>query len=42
MARLVLVFGRDPLTRQLDEEIIASQQAEIASMQGRLSNGVEH
>ena len=36
MARLVLVHGRDPLTRQLAEEIIASQQAEIASMQTRL------
>jgi uncharacterized protein (DUF305 family) len=36
MARLVLVHGRDPLTRQLAEEIIASQQAEIASMQARL------
>ena len=36
MARLVLVHGRDPLTRQLAEEIIASQSAEIASMQGRL------
>jgi len=36
MARLVLVHGRDPLTRQLAEEIIASQQVEIASMQARL------
>ncbi len=36
MARLALVHGRDPLTRQLAEEIIASQQAEIASMQARL------
>ena len=36
MARLVLVHGRDPLTRQLAEEIIASQQTEIASMQARL------
>jgi uncharacterized protein (DUF305 family) len=37
MARLVLVHGRDPLTRQLAEEIMASQQAEIGSMQGRLA-----
>ena len=36
MARLVLVHGRDPLTQQLAEEIIASQPAEIASMQARL------
>jgi len=36
MARLVLVHGRDPLTRHLAEEIIASQQIEIASMQERL------
>ena len=36
MARLVLVHGRDPLTRQLAGEIIASQGAEIASMQARL------
>jgi uncharacterized protein (DUF305 family) len=37
MARLLLVHGDDPLVRQLAEEIIASQQAEIASMQGRLA-----
>ena len=37
MARLVLVHGRDPLTRRLAEEIMASQQAEIGSMQGRLA-----
>ena len=36
MAQLVLVHGQDPLTRQLAEEIIASQQAEIYSMQARL------
>ncbi len=36
MARLVLVHGRDPLTRQLAEEIIASQTTEIASMSARL------
>jgi len=37
MARLVLIYGRDPLARQLAEEIIASQQVEIAAMQSRLS-----
>ena len=37
MARLVLVHGRDPLTRQLAEEIIASQTAEIAAMRERLA-----
>lgn len=36
MARLVLLCGRDPLVRQLAEEIIASQQVEIAAMQKRL------
>ena len=36
MATLVLLHGRDPLTRQLAEEIIASQSAEISSMQARL------
>jgi len=36
MARLVLIHGRDPLTRQLAEEIIASQTAEIAAMRARL------
>ncbi len=36
MARLVLLHGRDPLVRRLAEEIIASQQAEIASMEARL------
>jgi uncharacterized protein (DUF305 family) len=36
MARLVLVHGRDPLVRRLAEEIIASQSAEIAAMEGRL------
>jgi uncharacterized protein (DUF305 family) len=36
MARLALVYGRDPLVQQLAEEIIAGQQAEISSMRGRL------
>jgi uncharacterized protein (DUF305 family) len=36
MARLVLIHGRDPLVRRLAEEIIASQQTEIAAMQARL------
>jgi uncharacterized protein (DUF305 family) len=37
MARLVLVHGRDALVRQLAEEIIAGQQAEIVSMRARLA-----
>ena len=37
MARLVLVYGKDPLVRQLAEEIIAGQQAEIGAMQARLA-----
>lgn len=37
MARLVLVHGRDPLTRQLAVEIIASQSAEIDAMRQRLA-----
>ena len=36
MARLELVHGRDPLTRQLAEGIIAGQQAEIETMRRRL------
>jgi uncharacterized protein (DUF305 family) len=36
MARLVLIHGQDPLTRQLAGEIIASQQAEIMAMKARL------
>jgi uncharacterized protein (DUF305 family) len=36
MARLVLIHGKDPLTRRLAEEIIASQTAEIASMKQRV------
>lgn len=37
MARLVLIHGRDPLTRRLAEEIIASQTAEIGAMGQRLA-----
>lgn len=36
MARLLLIHGRDPLTRTLAEEIIASQTTEIAAMRARL------
>jgi uncharacterized protein (DUF305 family) len=35
MARLVLIHGKDPLVRQLAEEIIAGQQAEIEAMRAR-------
>ena len=37
MARLVLVHGRDPPTRQIAEEIIATQQVEIEGMRRRLA-----
>ena len=37
MARLVLVYGKDPLTRRLAEEILASQTAEVAAMRERLA-----
>jgi uncharacterized protein (DUF305 family) len=37
MARLLLIHGRDPPTRRLAEEIIASQSVEIAAMKRRLS-----
>jgi uncharacterized protein (DUF305 family) len=36
MARLALIHGQDPLARQLAEDIIASQQAEIMAMKARL------
>ena len=35
MARLALVYGNDPLTRRLAEEIIASQTVEISAMNDR-------
>ena len=37
MARLVLIHGRDPLVRQLAEDIIASQTIEIAGMRARMA-----
>ena len=37
MARLVLIHGRDPLVRQIADEIIASQTVEIAAMRGRMA-----
>ena len=37
MARLVLIHGRDPLVRQIAEEIIASQTVEISAMRGRMA-----
>lgn len=37
MARLVLQHGHDPATRQLAEEIIATQTVEIESMTRRLA-----
>jgi uncharacterized protein (DUF305 family) len=37
MARAVLRYGRDPVTRQLAEEIIAGQTVEIEGMQRRLA-----
>lgn len=36
MARLALIHGRDPQTRKLAEEIIASQVVEIEGMRRRL------
>lgn len=36
MARLVLIYGRDSVTRKLAEDIIAGQQVEIEGMRRRL------
>jgi uncharacterized protein (DUF305 family) len=36
MARLELIYGRDPLVRRLAEDIIAGQQVEIKAMKQRL------
>lgn len=36
MARVLLVHGRDPATRRLAEDIIASQSVEVAAMKRRL------
>ncbi len=37
MARLELIHGKDPLTRRLAEDIIASQTTEIQAMRQRLA-----
>jgi len=37
MARLVLIHGKDPLTRALAEDIIASQRSEVDAMKARLA-----
>jgi len=37
MARLILIHGRDPATRRLAEDIIASQTVEIDGMKRRLT-----
>jgi len=37
MARLELLHGRDPVTRTLAEDIIASQRVEIEGMRRRLA-----
>ena len=37
MARLLLIHGRDPATRRLAEDIIASQVVEIQAMKHRLA-----
>ncbi|MBG6070430.1 MULTISPECIES: DUF305 domain-containing protein [unclassified Polaromonas] len=37
MARLVLIHGRDPMVRQLAQDIIASQTVEMVAMKGRMA-----
>lgn len=37
MARLLLLHGRDPLTRQFAEEILAGQTTEVLAMRARLA-----
>lgn len=37
MARLVLVYGKDPLTRSMAESIISNQHSEIIAMTARLA-----
>ncbi len=37
MARLVLIYGQDPLTRSIAEGIIAAQRTEIEAMSARLA-----
>ena len=37
MARLALIYGKDPLTRRIAEEILASQTIEITAMEQRLA-----
>lgn len=36
MARLILIYGNDPLVRKLAEDIIATQRVEIETMKKRL------
>ncbi|MFN3480288.1 MAG: DUF305 domain-containing protein [Thermodesulfovibrionales bacterium] len=36
MARLILIYGTDPLVRKLAEDIIATQRVEIETMKQRL------
>lgn len=37
MARLLLVHGHDPLTRQMAEEILADQSTEVLAMRTRMA-----
>lgn len=36
MARIILIYGTDPLVRKLAEEIIATQRIEVEAMKQRL------